>query len=153
MALKSTGYQASATTIAWTSGQDLDSLTDNEWTDLSDEVDNSTNKYTQVDVRVALGSAAFTGTDSLLEVYLVPSVDGTNYPGWTGNVTTDEQQNNEFFVGAVTTTGTTATQELVLRNVTVPPGVYKWGFRSRAGVTLAASGNTPQWRPHSFEDV
>lgn len=153
MALKSTGYQAAATTITWTSGQDLDSLTDNEWTDLTDEVDNSTNKYTYVDVRVALGSAAFTGSDSALEVYLVPSIDGSTYPKWTGNTTTSEQQNDEFFVDKAYATGATEAQELAVRNILVPPGKYKWGFRSRANVTLAGSGNTPQWRPHSLEDA
>lgn len=153
MALKSTGYQAAATSLAWASGQSLDSLTDDEWTDLSDEIDNSTNKYTEVDLRIPLGSATFTGADSAIEVYLVPSVDGTNYPKWTGNVSTDEQQNNEFFVDSATTTGATEAQELVLRNIMIPPGKYKYGFRNRSNVTLAASGNTPQWRPHSFEDV
>lgn len=153
MALRQTGYQAAAANLVWTSGQSLDSLTDDEWTDLTDEIDNSTSKYAEADLRIPLGSAAFTGTDSVIEVYLVPSVDGTNYPKWTGNVTTDEQQNNGFFVGSATTTGATETQELVVANIMLPPGKYKYGFRNRANVTLAASGNTPQWRPHSVEDA
>lgn len=153
MALKSTGYQAAAASLAWTSGQSLDSLTDNEWTDLSDAVDNTSNKYTVVDLEIALGSAAFTGTDSGIEVYIVPSVDGTNYGDWTGNVTSDEQENNGYFVGFVTTSGATAAQRLTLRNIVIPPGLYKYGFRNRGGVTLAASANTVKWRPHSFEDV
>ena len=152
MALKQTGYLAAVTNVAWTSGQTLDSLTNDEWTDLSDEVDNGTNLYTEVDLRIPLGSAAFTGKDSSIEVYVVPTVDGTNYPKWTGNVTTEEQQNNEFYVGSATTTGATEAQELVVRNIMIPPGKYKWGFRNRANVTLAATGNTPQWRPHSFKD-
>ena len=153
MALKSTGYQATASTVAWTSGQDLDSLTDNEWTDLSDEIDNSTDKYSVVDIEIVLGSAAFTGTDSALEVYIVPSVDGTNYPNWTGNVTTDEQENNPYFVGSIPTSGATEAQREVISRVPIPPGKFKFGFRSRLNVTAAASGNTVKWRPHSFEDV
>lgn len=144
------GYLTTATAVAWTSGQGLNSLTDNEWTDLSDEIDNSTNKYMMADMYLDLASAAFTGADSQIEVYLVPSVDGTNYPSWTGNVTTDEQQNNIHYVGAVTTTGATEAQDLVLRNVLLPNGKYKFAFRSRAGVSLAASGNTAYWRPHSY---
>ena len=153
MALKSTGYQTTATAVAWTSGQALASLTNDEWTDLSDEIDNSTNLYTMVDLRMVLGSAAFTGTDSSIEVYIVPSVDGTNYPKWTGNVTTDEQQNNKFFVGTFTTTGATEAQEDAISRVMVPPGKYKYGFRNRSNVSLAASGNTISWRPHSYKDV
>lgn len=153
MALKQTGYQAAAADVTWAAGQSLDSAVDNEWTDLSDEIDNSTDKYTELDLRIPLGSAAFTGTDSTIEVYLVRSTDGTAYPNWTGNVTTDEQQNNQFFVGAATTTGATEAQELSVPNIMIPPGKFKFGFRNRTNVTLAASGNTPQWRPHSFEDA
>lgn len=147
--LTRSGYLATATAIAWASGQTLDSATDNEYTDLSNEVDNSTNLYMFADVEVVLGSAAFTGTDSGIEVYLIPSVDGTNYPTWTGNGTSDEQENNGFFVGFVPTTGTTAAQRAVLRDVELPSGKYKWAFRNRGNVTLAASGNSASWRPHS----
>ena len=153
MALQNTGYQATATAIAWAAGQSLASLTDNEWTDLSDEIDNSTNKYVTADLRLDLGSAAFTGTDSLIECYLVPSVDGTNFGMWAGGATGDEQENNQYFVGSVTTSGATAAQtDLVLRNVVVPPGKYKWGFRNRSNVTLNAT-NTAEWRPHSLQDA
>ena len=147
--LTRSGYLAAAQSIVWTSGQALDSATDNEYTDASDEVDNSTNKYMFADVEVVLASAAFTGTDSGIEVYLIPSVDGTNYPTWTGNGTADEQENNGFFVGFVSTTGTTSAQRMVLRDVELPSGKYKWAFRNRGNVTLAASGNSASWRPHS----
>jgi hypothetical protein len=153
MALQSTGYQITATSVTWTGGQSLDSITDNEWTTLTDAIDNSTNKYVMVDLEIKLGSAVFTGTDSLLEVYLVPSVDGTSYGDWTGDVTTDEQQNNQYYVGSVTTTGATEAQVMVLRDVKIPPGLYKYGFRSRLGVAAAASGNSVKWRPHSYTDA
>lgn len=151
MALTNTGYQAAATEITWT-GQGANLLTDNEWTDLSDAIDNSTNKYVTVDILLALGSAAFTGSGSSVEVYVVRSVDGTNYGSWAGNVTADEQENNQYFVGSVTTSGATAAQELILSNVVVPPGLYKIGLRNRSNATLAAA-NTISFRPHSFEDA
>lgn len=147
---KLSGYLASAAAITWASGQSLTSLTDNEYTDLSDEIDNSTTKYAYADLYIELGSAAFTGTDSGLEIYLIPSVDGTNYPTWTGNGTTDEQENNPYFVGFVPTTATTAAQKMVLRGVELPNGKYKWAFRNRGNVTLASSANTVYWRPYSL---
>jgi len=148
-----TGYLVAAQTVAWTSGQSLNSLTNDEWTDLSDEIDNSTNKYPFADIEIVLASAAFTGADSIIEIYIVPSVDGTNYPNWTGNVTTDEQENMQYFVNSVTTSGATAAQRIVVRDVLVPQGKYKYGFRSKANVSLAASGNTAKWRPHSGEST
>jgi hypothetical protein len=147
--LTRSGYLDTAQAVVWTSGQALNSAANNEWTDLADAVDNSTTKYMFADVEVVLASAAFTGAGSSIEVYLIPSVDGTNYPTWTGNVTTEEQENAGFFVGAVTTTGSTAAQRMVLRDVELPNGLFRWAFRNKGGPTLAASGNSASWRPHS----
>lgn len=151
--LKNSGYAASAAAVVFSGTQTLNSLTDNEWTDLSDEIDNSTNRYVYVDLELVLGSAAFTGSDSGMEIYLVPTVDGTNYPTWTGNVTSDETENNGFFVGFVPTTASTAAQRMVLRKVELPAGKYKYGVRNRGNVTLAGSGNTLSWRPWSWADT
>jgi len=153
MATKSTGYQVAAQSVTFSGTQTLDSLADNEWTNLSDAIDNSTNKYLIADWELVLGSAAFTGTDSTLSLYIVPSVDGTNYGDWTGNVSTDEQENNQYFVNFWTTSGATEAQRLTIRNVLIPPGLYKVGVRNTSGVQLASSGNTLKWRPHSVEDA
>ena len=69
--LKLSGYLAAAQTVAWTGAtQKIDSLTDNEWTDLSDEIDNGTNKYAFADLDLVLGSAAFSGADAGIEVLI-----------------------------------------------------------------------------------
>lgn len=153
MTLKSSGYLAASVSISFTGTQTLASLADGEWTNLSDEIDNSTNLYAMADFLFEIASAAFTGTDSIIELYIVPCVDGTNYPNWTGNVTTSEQENNIHFVGSVTTSGATEAQVLVLRNVALPPGKFKVGVRNNSGVAFAASSNTLEYRPHSYKDV
>lgn len=147
--VKTSGYLVAAAAVSWASGQTLNSLTDNEFTDLSDEIDNSTNKYKYADLYFDIASAAFTGTDSGIEAYLIPSVDGTNYPTWTGNGTTDEQENTLFLVGFAPFTGTTAAQDAVITRIRLPQGKYKFGFRNRGNIGLAASGNTVYWRPYT----
>lgn len=144
------GYKIAATALAWTSGQSLDSAAIDEWTDLSDEIDNSTDKYFFADLEIVLGSAAFTGNFSTIEIYLVPSVDGTNFGDWTGNVATEEPENKQYFVGSVVTSGSTAAQRLIKRNIALPNGKYKWAFRNKSGVALAATGNTVKYRPHQY---
>lgn len=146
---KSSGYLAAAAAVTWTSGGP-NSLATNTYSGLSDEIDNSTTKYTHVDLYLELGSAAFSGSGSGIEVYLVPSVDGTNYPTWTGSVSTDETENTAHFVGFMTTTASTAAQKMTLRAVELPPGKYKWALRNRGGVGLPASGNALYWRPHGY---
>lgn len=147
------GYLATAASVTFSGTQTLDSLTDNEFTNWSDEIDNSTDKYMLADLYLVLGSAAFTGTDSGVEIFIIPTVDGTNYPTWTGNGTTDEPENQSFIVAFLQTTGTTAAQAMVTpadAPVSLPQGKFRFGARNRANVTLAGSGNTLYWRPHSL---
>lgn len=151
--LKLSGYKASATAVVFSGTQTLASLADNEFTDLSDEIDNSTNLYAFADLDLILGSAAFTGTDSGIEVYLIPTVDGTTYPTWTGNGTSDEQENVPFFVAFIPTTGTTAAQRGIARDVPLPNGKFKFACRNRGNVALASSGNTLYYRPHQLQSA
>lgn len=152
--LKNAGYLAVEAAVVFSGTQQLNSLTDNEFTDLSDEIDNSTNLYHAVDLRLVLASAAFiTPADCYLEIFLIPTVDGTNYPTWTGNTTSDQAHNMPFYVGYIPLTGTTAAQAGVLEDVELPPGKYKWACRNRGNVSLAGSGNTLYWRPKSVKSA
>ena len=146
---KLSGYQAAAAAVSWTSGGP-NSLASNAYSGLSDEIDNSTTQYTHVDLYMELGSAAFTGAGSGIEVYLVPCVDGTNYPTWTGTVSTDETENLSHYVGFMSTSASTSAQKMTLRGVELPAGKYKLAVRNRGGVALAASGNALYWRPFGY---
>lgn len=155
--LKLSGYLAAAQTVAWTGAtQKIDSLTDNEWTDLSDEVDNSTNKYAFADIDLALGSAAFSGSDAGIEVYIVPTVDGTNYPDWTGNSTADAPGQSRHYATFLPVSGSTSAKRTVSsaqEDIALPQGKFKFGLRNRGNVTLAGSSNTLYWRPKSYDSV
>ena len=152
--LKLSGYLASEAAIVFSGTQQLNSLADNEYTDLSDEIDNSSNLYAMADLRLVIASAAFiTPADCGIEIYLIPTVDGTNYPTWTGNTTTDQVHNGPYFVGYVPFTGTTAAQAGVLTGIPLPNGKYKWAARNRGNVSLAGSANVIYWRPHSVQSV
>lgn len=148
--LKLTGYLASEAAIVFAGTQQLDSLTDNEFTDLSNEIDNSTNKYAYADLRVDLASLNPTGADAGLEIFLVPTVDGTTYPDWTGNSTSDQQQNQPYYVGFVPLATGSAVKDAVLMGVALPNGKYKWGVRNRANVSLAADAGDIYWRPWGY---
>lgn len=155
--LKLSGYLTTAQTVAWTGAtQKIDSLTDNEWTDLSDEIDNSTNKYPYAQLDLALGSAAFTGSDAGVEVYIVPTVDGTNYPDWSGNATTDAPEQSHYFAAFLPLKASTSAKRVVSSSqgpIELPQGKFKFGMRNRGNVTLAASSNTLTYRPLSYDDV
>lgn len=143
------GYLASAVTVTFSGTQTLASLADNEWVDASDANDNGTTKYLRADFELVLGSAAFSGADSEIGLYLILSVDGTNYADYTGNSTSEFQSQELYSVGAFVTSGTTAAQRLVLRDVPLPQGLFKIAVRNRSGAAFASSGNTLKYRPHS----
>jgi hypothetical protein len=147
---KLSGYLNAAITITWASGQSLNSLNDNEWTDLSDEIDNSTNKWGLADFELVLGSASYNGTDSSVEMYIVPSVDGSQYPTWTGNVTTDEQENQAHYKDFFILTGSTAAQVATCGPVMLPNGKFRVGLRNRGNAATPSSGNTLKYRPHGW---
>ena len=155
--LKLSGYLAAVVTVAWTGAtQKIDSLTDNKWTDLSDEIDNTTNLYYGADLELVLGSAAFTGTDAGMELYIVPTIDGTNYPDWTGNSTSDAPEQVHYFAAFLPLKASTSAKRVASSSedaIEYPQGKFKVGIRSRANVTLAARGNTMSLRPKSYQSV
>jgi hypothetical protein len=152
--VRNSGYLAEAQTVAWSSNG-FDALTDNEWTDASDVIDNSTTGYMFADFEFNLGSFAWpNAADNAIELYIIPSVDGTNYPEYNGGGGTgDEQENNQLFVGSVTgPSNETTTARLAIRGIELPAGKFKVGIRNRAGQTLNAT-NTCKWRPWGYKSA
>ena len=144
------GYKAAAQGVVFSGTRTLVSLADEEYTDESDEIDNSITKYMMSDWEFVCTSVVFTGTDSSIELFIIPSIDDTNYPAWTGDGIVDQQENNPFYVGSFSLTGTTAAQRASLRSVALPAGKFKVGVRNRGNVALAASGSTLKWRPWQY---
>lgn len=145
--VKLSGYKAEAQTAL--SG-DLDSLGDNTWSPLSSEIDNSTTGYMFADLELYLASLIPTGADAAVEVYLVPSIDGTSYPNYLISSSNDAQENNQYFVGSFTLESSSGVFRATLRGIELPPGKFKFGVRNRANVGLASSGNTLKWRPWQY---
>lgn len=153
--VKKTAYLAEAQTALDT---DLNGDANNVWSNLSAEFDNSTNGYMFMDIEVNLAAptTAWSGADSAYEIYVVPSLDGATYPDtvFDGTSTGAEQENNQYFVGSVTTQGAgTVACRQVIRGVEVPNGKFKIGGRNVTNQTLAATGNTVKWRPWGYKSA
>lgn len=146
-------YEIAATAVVFSGTRTLVSLDIDEWTDLSDAIDNTTLGYLKADFEFVCTSVAFTGTDSDIELYIIPSVDGTNYPDWAGDGVVELQEQNVHLVGVFKTSGTTSAQRLTLRDIELPPGLFKVGVRNRGGIALAGSGSTLKYRPGTFSNV
>ena len=148
--VRNSGYKAAAQTALST---ELNSDVNDTWSDLSAEIDNSTNGYLFMDIEVDLAILTPTGADAAIEIYVVPSVDDSQFPSYTETGTSDEQENNQYFVGSVSLSLDNEIQIHMLRSVEVPPGKWKMGVRNRSNVTLNASGSTIKWRPWQYSSV
>lgn len=138
------GYHAAESSRLTT---ELNSLANGSMTALSAEVDNSTNKYLYADVEVALASINPTGAPTV-DLYLVPTVDGTNYPEFdTGASPTAIVLN--YLVATLNIKTGSAAHRAIARMIPIPPGKYKWALRNATGVSLAASGSTVKERNYS----
>lgn len=150
--VKKTAYLAEAQTALSTQ---LNNLADDTWSAVSAEFDNSTNGYMFMDIEVYLEAANFTGADSAFEIYVVPSLDGTTFPVTGNSGPNDDQENNQYFVGSITTTGVSQeVQRQVIRGVEVPNGKWKMFARNRTNDGLTSTdNNTVKWRPWGYKSA
>lgn len=145
---------ATPQSVAFNGTQGLNSLTDGEYTNESDAIDNSAGE-SHADFELNLGSAAFgTGEDNHLRMYILPTLDGTNYPTFTGgNAATPVAEIEQYSSGTFKLREDTGTVRVMLNNVPLPPTSFKIVMRSVQGaaLSLAASGNTLEYRRWSYE--
>lgn len=109
---------------------------------ISSEVDNSTDLKMWGDLEVTQGGAVTSsGLDARIDVYLVPTYDGTNYPTPGGATTFTGTQ----FVGTISsveTVGTVAVTNYTngtLRSIMLPPTKFKIGLVNELGASFNSS--------------
>jgi hypothetical protein len=103
-------------------------------------IDNTTNLNMLMDVQIILGSAAFTAS-GWLELYTLLSTDGG---------TTYDSGSSTFLPGPqymepplqISPSALTQVTNLTARGIILRPGKTKVLWRTKAGVTLAASGSS-----------
>ena len=150
--IRNSGYHAAETTVLST---ELNSLASETWAALSSEQDVTANGYLFMDIEVVTGNPSTGWTaGGNSELYVVPTLDGTNYPTFVVSGTNDEPENNPYFVGSTPNQGSGTTgYRSVKRGVEVPAGKFKVGFRNKNGDALASSGNTVKIRYWSYTNA
>lgn len=114
---------------------------------LSGEIDNSTDLKTVIDFELSLatqGSARSTG--ACVDLYLLSSIDGTNYPGSEAADPTLNQ-----LIGSFAFSAATAAERDVIKSIELPPGLHKIVVKNRTGQAFAASANTLKYRTYCLE--
>lgn len=128
------------TAIATIASTELNSLA-NAAAALGAEVDNATtalNIWAMFELNVTFGVAP---TDrSVVELYLIPAPDGTNYDDSVAGASGRAPSNS--FVGAFELRNVTTAQKIPIWDVKLPPTKLKPFLINRSGQAFPASGST-----------
>ena len=84
-----------------------------------------------------------------IDIYIIPSIDGTNYPDWTGDGLTDLPAQNTYYSFSFTVDATSA-QNCAETDIKMPQGKFRFGVRNQGGVATTASSNILKWRPWNW---
>lgn len=128
---------------------DLNSLAATTGKAISAAIDNGTDLdlFDDLELAVTFGSAPIAGT--LIEVYLLPAADGSNYPDGSTSVTPQAS----LYAGGFVVRAVTTAQVLVLRGVALPPGLFKYLVQNTTSQAFPSSGSTLQRNPYQLQSV
>ena len=146
-----------ATTFKWVAGEgqttalstELNAL-GNGNTALSAAIDNLAGLYLYMDIAISLVSAAFVAA-SYISVYLICSLDGTNYEdGSAGTPGVIPARPPDAIIPLRLLTGA---QAVVITGIPIPPLKFKLEFVNNAGVALGTTGNLLYYNRHNAQGV
>ena len=130
----------------------LDSLTDTSRA-ISAAIDNDAdlNLYCDLELAIAYTTSAPSAGVKVAEVYLLPTVDGTNFAEGGTSLT---PQKSLLVATFESRNGSTSTLEyLIATGIPLPPRDFKLLLVNTSGKTLKSSGNTLKLRPYKLQNT
>ena len=122
---------------------ELNSLTNATNSAASSAVDNTTNLNLFMDLELVLGSqGSARSAGATVAIYMVVAVDGSNYP--------DVNETTAELIAVLALDAATTARRAAVRDVPMPPALFKLFARNNTGQTLNASGNTLKYNAHSI---
>jgi len=129
---------------------ELDALGSGTGKAISAAVDNSVNLDLFADLELAVDFVSAPTVGGLIEVYLLPSIDGgTTYPDGSGSILPQ----SALFVGGFAVRAVTSAQVMLLRGVPLPPGFYKYEVQNTTNQPFPASGSTLRQNTYQLMSV
>lgn len=140
-------------TLCGTGDTDLDSLADDDFANITNGLDNSTNRHTHAVFELKMGSAVdiSAGNDEpVCFLYAYPSYDGTNYVDDAD--LTNERSSEEYRIAALAFQKQAGQTYAVAENIPIGPIKYKFAIFNQTGVALAADNNTLKVKTYCLTD-
>jgi hypothetical protein len=111
--------------------------------------DNSTALALWVDLELAVDFVAAPTANTVIELYLLPSIDGSVYPDGSASILPQ----SALYVGGFIVRSTTAAQVMTLRSIVLPPGLYKWLVQNTTNQAFPATGSTLRQATYAMQSV
>ena len=128
---------------------ELNSLAATTGKAISSAIDNSTDLDLFADLELAVDFVSAPTAGTVIELYLLPSVDGTVYPDGSGSVLPQ----SSLFVDKFAVRAVTTAQVMVARGVALPPGSLKWLVQNTTNQAFPASGSTLRMNAYQLQSV
>jgi hypothetical protein len=100
--------------------------------------------YMNLEIIIAAQASA-RSAGALIEVHIIPSIDGTNY--------SDETDPCPQFLTAIGMDAATTARRLARTGLLIPPKKFKLKFTNRTGQAFAAEGNSVNYTLHNEKSV
>lgn len=140
------GARVSPTTLLST---ELNSLATNNGSAASSAIDLTSSGWQLADFELVLGSSSLAfSSASYVDVYLLPSADGTTYPKYTSGASykiAAHYWSHRIYIHPATLSVESIVE--VVREVRLPSAKFKVVLVNQTGVTLPGSGNTLKLYP------
>lgn len=137
-------------TVASVMTTELNTLAATTGKAISSAQDNSTDLYLYADYELAVTFATAPTVNTVIELYLLPSIDGgTVYPDGSSTVLPQAA----LYVGGFVVRAVTTAQVMVIRQVALPPGLYKLEVQNTTNRAFPASGSTLRESTYGMQSV
>lgn len=149
--MASTFKWATPENIATALSTELNSLANGSYSNASSAIDNLTGLYTHMALELYLASLTPVAGQTIA-VYLVPTIDGTNYEDGGGATAPP----NIAYLCSFDLRAATAAQYRAVVDIPIPPFAFKLILNNvtiTSGVALASSGNTLKYRRYTMQAV
>jgi len=140
-----TKHKAWSASIASVLTTEMNGTTNGSISTASAAIDNSTALDLYDDLTLTLATQSARSAGATVSVHMVQAVDGTNYD--------DVEATCGQLVAVFPLDAATTARQCTVRDVPIPPGLFKYFVKNNTGQAFAASGNLLERRPHSIETV
>ncbi len=129
---------------------DLNSLANNTTNVGAVVIDNTSNLYLYIEFELVLASVDLSAqTNPAVEVYLIPSYNGTNYADTGTDASTTILPPSQYLVAVMGVVITNAAHLAVSSHIMLDPIKYTPVVINKTGVALAAANNTLKFKVYT----